>query len=187
MPALVHAISLSSILFLTQCASSGDSPEQRRQAILDMRDEALTELFELRPDVQAQLNEAPGYGAFSTAGLKLFFVSAGGGRGVVRDNSSGENTFMNMGEVGVGLGLGVKDLRLVFVFHDEATLNRFIDQGWSFGGEVDAAAKTTDVGGAVGGQVALGNITVYQMTRSGLALEAVLKGTRYWKNPDLNR
>jgi hypothetical protein len=34
--------------------------------------------------------------------------------------------------------------------------------------------------------LALGNITVYQLTESGIALQATLKGTKYWTDDDLN-
>jgi len=34
---------------------------------------------------------------------------------------------MKMGELGVGLGLGAKDYRSVFIFHDKATLDKFIN------------------------------------------------------------
>ncbi len=46
----------------------------------------------------------------------LFVIGAGGGRGVVVDNRDGQNTFMNMAELGVGVGLGAKEVRVVFVF-----------------------------------------------------------------------
>ena len=50
----------------------------------------------------------------------------------------------------------------------------------------DAAAKASDMGAAVGGQALLDNITVYQLTESGLALQATLKGTKYWQDDALN-
>ena len=56
-----------------------------------------------------------------------------------------------MGELGVGLGLGAKDYRSVFIFHDKATLDKFINEGWEFGGDADAAAKASDKGMAIGG------------------------------------
>ena len=46
---------------------------------------------------------------------------------MVKDNETGGNTFMNMGEVGIGFGLGVKDFRAVFVFHERDTMKKFID------------------------------------------------------------
>ena len=93
---------------------------------------------------------------------------------------------MNMGEAGIGFGLGVKDFRAVFIFHDSDTLRSFIDSGWEFGAHADAAAKAGEKGGAVGGEVLLDGVTVYQMTESGLALQATLKGTKYWKDSELN-
>jgi len=30
------------------------------------------------------------------------------------------------------------------------------------------------------------NVTVYQMTDKGVALQATLQGTKYWKDDDLN-
>jgi len=93
---------------------------------------------------------------------------------------------MKMGEVGVGLGLGVKDFRLVFVFHDEAAMKRFVEQGWALGAQADAAAKASDKGGAVGGEITVDNMTIYQLTETGLALQATIKGTRFWKDQNLN-
>jgi lipid-binding SYLF domain-containing protein len=93
---------------------------------------------------------------------------------------------MKMGELGIGLGLGAKDFLVIFIFHDHATMSRFIESGWEFGGHADAAAKASDKGAAVGGEVLLDNITIYQLTASGLALQATVKGTKYWKDQALN-
>jgi hypothetical protein len=34
---------------------------------------------------------------------------------------------MKLGEVGIRLGLGVKDFRAIFIFHDHNTINRLIE------------------------------------------------------------
>ena len=81
---------------------------------------------------------------------------------------------------------GQHPFRAVFVFHDRATLKKFIDSGWEFGGHADAAAKTGNKGGAVGGECLIDGITVYQLTKNGLALQATVKGTKYWKDDELN-
>jgi len=105
----------------------------------------------------------------------------------VKDNTTGKHTCMKMGEVGVGLGLGVKDFRAVFIFHDKATLDKFITSGWQFGGHADAAAVADDKGiGAVGGEAVIDNISIYPLTKTGLALQATVKGTKYWKDRALN-
>ena len=180
-------LSLLIAVILNGCATTrGDTPQEKRQAILDMRREVLSDLYKIHPKAKSQIAKAPGYGVFSDANINLIFASFGGGHGVVKNNKTGKHTYMKMGELGIGLGLGVKDFRAVFIFHDETTMERFIATGWEFGGHADAAAKASDKGAAVGGEALLDNITVYQIVESGLALQATVKGIKYWKDKDLN-
>lgn len=179
--------SLAALLVMGGCATTGDTtPAQKRKAVLDMQQQVLEELYQEKPSVRAQIAAAPGYAVFSNANINVILASFGGGYGVVTNNHTGKRTYMNMGEIGVGLGAGVKDFRIVFVFHKPDTLNRFTEHGWAFGGQADAAAKAGDKGAAVGGEAIFDNVTVYQLTESGLALQATLKGTKYWKAADLN-
>lgn len=178
---------LATVFIVNGCATSGGSTTgEKRQAVLSMRSDVLKDLYKIRPEAKAQIAEAPGYAVFSNANINIILASFGGGYGVVQDNKSGKSTYMKMGEVGIGLGLGLKDFRAVFIFHDRATMKRFIDSGWEFGGHADAAAKAEEKGGAVGGEVLLDGITIYQLTKSGLALQATVKGTKYWKDDELN-
>ena len=182
---LISAVLL--LLFLASCTATGmtrGTPSERRQAIQDMRQEVLTELYSIKPDTRAQIASASGYAVFSNANVNLIFASFGGGIGVVQSN--GSDTYMRMGEVGIGIGAGVKDFRAVFVFHNNEALDRFMDVGISVGGQADASAQAGDLGGSVSGEAILDNITVYQLTQSGLALQATIKGTRYWQDADLN-
>ncbi|MSU45716.1 MAG: hypothetical protein EXS42_00950 [Lacunisphaera sp.] len=118
--------------------------------------------------------------------MNLLLASFAGGHGVVVDKK-GHETFMKMGSAGIGLGLGVKDFRGVFIFHDQAKLDKFIERGWDFSAQADAAAKSDTKGAQIGGA---GKITegveLYQLTKNGLALQATLQGTKYWKDKDLN-
>ncbi len=178
---------LLAILLLAGCATtSGTTPAEKRSAVQTMRQKVLADLYRVKPAARNMVQAAPGYAVFSNANVNIIFASFGGGYGVVRDSAKGRDVYMKMGEVGIGLGLGVKDFRAVFVFHDRATLERFINSGWEFGAHADAAAKASDKGAAVGGEVLVDNITIYQLTESGLALEATVKGTKYWKDDELN-
>ena len=175
------------LLFLASCTATGmtrGTPGERRQAIQDMRQEVLTQLYSRKPDTRAQIASASGYAVFSNANINLLLASFGGGIGVVRSN--GSDTYMRMGEVGIGIGAGVKDFRAIFVFHNNDALERFMGVGISVGGQADAAAKAGDLGGSVSEEAILDNVTVYQLTQSGLALQATIKGTRYWQDTDLN-
>ncbi len=174
-------------LTLSGCATtSGTTPQEKRQAILAMKNEVLSDLYKVKPDVKAQISSAPGYAVFNNTNVNIILASFGGGFGVLKNNKTGKHTYMKMGEVGVGLGLGAKDFRLVFVFHNKDSMNRFVESGWAFGAQADAAAKTSDKGAAVGGELTVDNMTIYQMTESGLALQATIKGTKFWKDDSLN-
>jgi lipid-binding SYLF domain-containing protein len=178
-------VMLSSLL-LGACMNNGGTVAQQRQSVQNMRDSVLSELYRQKPDVRAQLSSAPGYAVFSNANVNLLFASIGGGYGILHDRGTGRDTYLRMGELGVGFGLGVKDFRAVLVFHTTDALRRFQDYGVSVGAGADAAAVASTQGGAVGGELNFDNITVYQFTESGLALQATLKGTRYWPDPALN-
>jgi len=173
--------------FLVSCASMGSGNRtQKQDAILKMKDNVLTQLFHDKPNTRSQLKTAPGYAVFSNANVNLFFVAAGTGYGVVKNMRTGKYTYMNMAEGGVGLGLGVKDYRIVMVFHTEEAMNQFINKGWTFGGNADAAAKASGKGASIEGEAYYGDVTVYTFTDTGLALQATVKGTKFWKDKELN-
>lgn len=173
-------------LALGACVVAGGSVEQKRAAVQDMKAEVLNELYSNKPDVRQQIGGAPGYAVFSSANVNVILASFGGGYGVMRDNRSGQDTYLKMGEFGIGLGAGLKDFRVVMVFHTQDAMDRFMDYGIGLGAQADAAAVASDQGGAVAGELQLDNITVYQLTQTGLALQATIKGTRYWRDEELN-
>lgn len=187
MKRIFSAVFIFLLISVFACATTGSkTKEEKRQAVLDMKNEVLSELYKINPSVKSQIADAPGYAVFSNVNINIIFASFGGGYGVVKNNRTGKHTYMKMGEVGLGLGAGAKDFRLVFVFHNDDTMERFVEQGWAFGAQADAAAKASEKGKAVGGEITVDNITIYQLTESGLALQATVKGTKYWKDDSLN-
>ncbi|SEK66738.1 Lipid-binding SYLF domain-containing protein [Colwellia chukchiensis] len=174
-------------LVLTACANTGSGTKvEQQQKILQMKETVLTQLFASKPDTRQQLAAAPGYAVFSNANINLLFIAAGAGYGVVKDQATHRYTYMNMAEGGVGLGLGVKDYRIVMVFHTQAAMTHFIENGWTFGGNADASLKAGNKGAAVAGEAYFGDVTVYTFTESGLALQATIKGTKFWPEASLN-
>lgn len=169
-----------------------DKNEKKRAKILDMRERVLAELYEARPQAKAEIGDAEGYAVFSNVGVQILLFGAGGGRGVIHDNTTGIDTYMNMATGSVGLGLGIKDFHAVFIFHDREALVSFTDNGWDLTAEADAAAVINDKQGDIGGEIGDAGsvrkkVSVYQFTENGLALQASLHGTKYWKNKKLNR
>ena len=181
---------LSYVVFsftLLACASMGSAPkEEKRQKILTMKNAVLTQLFTEKPDTRSQINSAPGYAVFSLANINLIFMAAGTGYGVVKNTRTGEHTYMNMAEGGIALGLGIKDYRIVMVFHTVDAMTHFVNTGWTFGGNADASAKAGGQGVSVERETYFGDVTVYTFTETGLAFQATLKGTKFWKDKELN-
>lgn len=174
------------LVSVTGCATTGNTVSDSHDSIHKMENIVLTQLYTLKPEVKKQIEKSPGYAVFSSANVNILLISFGGGYGVVKNNKTQQRTYMKMGEAGVGPGLGIKDFRAVFVFHSTDTLESFVEDGWSLGAQADAAIKFSEIGGATGGSVSVGDITVYEMTQSGLTLQATLKATRYWKDAYLN-
>jgi lipid-binding SYLF domain-containing protein len=173
-------------LFLGACVS-GANVSDKRATVQQMRAETLAKLYKLEPGAKTRIRKAAGYAVFSNVGVNVILVSAGGGWGVVRNNGTRKDTFMRMASAGLGLGLGVKDFRGVFVFTDKKYLNWFVERGWDASAQADAAAKAGSKGDAWAGAVDVApGIKLYQITENGLALQATIQGTKYWKDGKLN-
>ncbi|CAM4199814.1 YSC84-related protein [Pseudoalteromonas byunsanensis] len=178
---------LGAVFLLMGCASSGgNTVAEKRAAVESMRSDVLSQLYSQKPDVQQQIANAVGYAVFDNANVNVIFASFGGGYGVVVNRQTGARTYMNMAEAGLGIGIGAKDFSIVMVFHSQSALARFIEHGWAFGGNADAAAKHKHQGGAVAAEAVVDDVTVYSLTETGLALQAVLKGTKFWVDDELN-
>lgn len=134
-------------------------------------------------DSAEEIQAAPGYDVFNSASIKIFLVCVGGGQGVVVDSCNGEKIFMNMAEVGAGLGLAIKDIRAGF-FHNAEAQDDFITNRVTIGASVTAAAKHDNKGEAGSGDLLANNMSVCQITDKDMALELMILGTKYW--PDSN-
>lgn len=163
------------------------SVDEQRNEIRKMRKETLAQLYKVHPAAKASIQKAAGYAVFSNVGVNLIFFSAAGGSGVAHDNRSGKDIYMKMISGGIGLGLGVKDFRGVFVFANHDAFKQFVESGWEASAQADAAAKSGDKGGAAAGAITVApGVDLYQLTENGLALQATIQGTKYYQDDDLN-
>ena len=171
-------------------SAKGDNVEEKRAEVRKQRDEILAKLYAAHPEAKDKIQQAAGYGTFNNKNMNLLLLSTGHGYGMVVDKG-GKETFMAMGALGGGVGLGYKDLSVVFIFKNADVMKRFIEDGWQFGGEADAAAKAGDKGGAAAKEAAADTganvFEIYQLTDTGVALQATVSGTKYWKDKDLNK
>jgi len=160
---------------------------QARQQVREMSQDALSTLYEVAPGVRSVIERSAGYAVFSTFGLKLFFAGGTTGKGVVFNNRTQRQTFMKMVQVQGGLGFGVNQNRLIFVFTTQQGLRNFIDQGWEFGGQANLSAMAGGQGTQFSGAAAVApGVYLYQLTNTGLSATITVSGTKYFKDTDLN-
>ena len=160
---------------------------QAREQVREMAQDSLATLYEVAPGARRAIERAAGYAVFSTFGLKLFFAGGTTGKGVVVNNRTNRQTFMKMLQVQGGLGFGVNQNRLIFVFTNEPALRNFINQGWEFGGQANLSAMVSGQGGQFSGAAAVSpGVYLYQVTNTGLSATITVSGTKYFKDADLN-
>jgi lipid-binding SYLF domain-containing protein len=187
---------LISALVIAGCSASGDTASEQRASIQKMRTDTLTKLYNLHPEARSDIQHSNGYAVFSGNSSKIFFVGFGGGYGVVKDLHTGKDTYMKVAQGGAGVGVGIKQLSTVIVFHDSKSLNKFITDGYVVGADANAAAKYDDKGAGTGAsasgvatdtQSLPSKVSVYEITEKGLAAQAMINGYKYWPDDELNK
>lgn len=174
------------ILFVSHLCFASDKAKQQ-QEIRKNTQNILAQLYKTEPSSKALVKSAAGYAVFSNFGMKIFFAGGGSGKGLAYNQSTKKETFMKMVEVQAGLGLGVKKFRVIFVFENQKALTDFINSGWEAGAQATAAATEGGKGAAYQGAISVSpGVWLYQLTDAGLAAEATIKGTKYYKDDNLN-
>ena len=167
--------------FSTQ-ATAGSKADDKRAKIDRVSKETLDRLFEDTKQPKELFDKAYGYAVFDNIKISLM-ISAGGGKGVAVDKKSGDRTYMSMGTAGLNIGLGGQKYQVVFMFETQDIFNKFVDKGW----EADANANAVFWKKGANAEATFRNgLAVFQLTGTGLMLQADIAGTKYWKNKKLN-
>ena len=181
------AFAITFLLVLAAFPAWGASKADKQKEVQKVSRETLARLYKAQPSAKKAVEGAAGYAVFSNFGMKILIAGGGSGSGLAIDNKTKRATYMKMVEVQAGLGMGIKKFRVVFVFDTQKALNDFVNSGWEFGGQTTAAAKAGDQGAALTGAVSVApGVWMYQLTDTGLAAEITGKGTKYYKDSDLN-
>jgi len=178
------AAALGGALPRIACAAS---KEQEQAQVRKSAQEALAAVYKVQPSARKAVESAAGYAAFTNFGMKLLVAGSGTGKGIAVDNKTKAVTYMKMAEIQAGLGFGVKKFQLVWVFETQQALANFVNAGWEIGAQATASAKTGDKGASYQGAVSVApGVWLYQVSGDSLALELTAKGTKYYKDSDLN-
>lgn len=180
----------------TQSSGEGATPEgtkkdpkkeEKRRAILGMRDRTLAQLYKMNPEAKADVERAVGYAVFDATGINVILLVGVKGKGIAVENGSSKATYMNMVRAGSGPGIGYKEYRMVLVFKTKGVFDKFTTLGMDAGASADATMKL----GGDGKEAAYAksfnpDVKVYQITDKGLLLQANWGGTKFLKDKDLN-
>ena len=119
---------LASILLVSCATPKGNTKQEKRGYVLNMKNETLSKLYRENPEAKSKIKNAAGHAVFSSINTNLFLFSSGNGYGVAIENSSGKKTYMKMNFIGVGPGIGLKDFRAVFIFKNKRVFNDFVEK-----------------------------------------------------------
>ena len=163
------------------------SPDEQRADIRRMAMSTLDQLYAAQPSARKAIQKAAGYGVFSEISTKILLAGGGGGKGMVVDTISDQETFMLMAMLQAGYGMGITKSHLVWVFEQESNLQDFVNNGLILGADVNLQVNPGVDGGIFQGAVQVQpGVWLYQLSDAGLALDLTVEGTKYFKDPDLN-
>lgn len=185
----VRMIVLTLTLFLLGASSAfAKSLDEERAELAEKREWTLAKLYEEIPSARYAVENSYGYAVLNNTGVKILVFGSAHGRGTAVNNETGEEVFLRMQEGQAGLGVGVKEYALIFIFETPEAWESFVrSSGWKASGAATAAASDGVNGDSLEGAVlASDGVWVYQMTTKGLALELAIKGTRIYPDKDLN-
>ena len=175
-------------LFATACATTMSPAEKasKQAEIRQATQKSLEKFYKANPDLKADVANAPGYGVFTTYGLS-FILGGAGGHGIVRDNKTGTETFMDTAQASAGLQAGAAQTDTLIVFKSQEAVQRFVDKGWTagVGGGAQAGAKGESVGPG-GGEQGIAEAKLYTLTPNGLQAGLAGAGSKFWKDKELN-
>lgn len=183
------ALAAISLSFLVGTASAEGDKAAKQAELVTATSNSLEKFYEAEPKLKSAVAKAPGYAVFTTYGLS-FFVGGSGGKGLVHDNKSGKNTYMEMAQASVGVQVGASESDTLIIFQTAKAMNQFVSKGWQFGGGggAGAGAGGKTVGGQSGGNSgnSIANAKYYTLNKNGLQIGGAASGTKFWPDKDLN-
>ena len=180
--ALAAAIAILAPAAFAADAAKADAAkaEEKRQAILKMRDETLERLYKEQPDARSVIEKGSGYAVFDATGVNLVLYVGGKGSGVLVDKASEKPVYMSMVRAGTGPGLGYKEFKQVIVFKNKKAIELFQTTGVDVGTSFDFGKVLAK------GQSFHPDFTLYTITERGFTVQANWGGTKYFKDAELN-
>jgi lipid-binding SYLF domain-containing protein len=142
-------IALALCLCVPACASiPGDTAEEKAITVEELERKTLADLEAQEPGTKEELAACVGYVIMNNKLTKIPLVGVGAGYGVAVDARTNARTYLRMRRFDLGAGVGVRAIRVVMIFQDEARFRDFIEGGFDAKIGAEATAKVGDKGAA---------------------------------------
>jgi lipid-binding SYLF domain-containing protein len=178
-----------SALALSVAACAGTPPNEKASKQDEIRlatRQSFDKFYKANAQLQKDAVAAPGYAVFTTYGIS-FIVGGAGGKGLVHDNRTGKDYFMDAAQASAGLQAGAAQTDTLIIFKTSEALNQFVEKGWVAGGQAVAQAGAGGESHGPGtGENVIADARYYTLTPNGLQAGVAAAGTKYWKDKDLN-
>jgi lipid-binding SYLF domain-containing protein len=161
------------------CVAPGDTPQAKRDHIQRMKEETLSSFYQDKPELRQMVKSSVGYAVFSNFSMGLI-PGGGSGYGVLVDNTTGQQTYMQMGQFSLGFAIMIKDWRSLLLFDDAKVMAEFARENWVCGGTAEAVFNFGEFGAQTNATGYFGHgIRVYELTENGVSLRAFVPLIKY--------
>jgi lipid-binding SYLF domain-containing protein len=173
------------LAFSTGHASAATDKEKKQGEVRKVAATSLQEFYKAQPNLEADVAKAPGYAILTTYGLS-FIIGGQGGKGLVHDNATKKDTFMEMAQASAGIQAGLAESRILIIFSTADEMNEFVNKGWVASGTAAVGAGTGKENVSASGGATFKQSRYYTLTKAGLQAGGALAGTKFWKDKALN-
>lgn len=156
---------IASVVCLSPGCSTAPKPKDRAKVVADSRSATQWFRYNVR-GLSAQLDNSAGYISYPGIGRYGLLITGGKmGRGVVFESNNRQVGWAYINMVSAGLQVGVQGYKMLVVFRDDATMQRFLENHLT--GNVNATIVALDGGGGVAASFTNG-VAIYEGDAVGL-------------------
>lgn len=159
-----------------------DERNQIRNEVNQTAESTIEQLVAEDPTIQTELDNAIGYAVASVSATKIPLVGGGYGLALLHDLENNTRTYINITRIDLGAGIGSGRFRVLVIFENRETMERFRDGSWQ-----SVLGAESGLGSQSSNKVAMGGdgYSLHFVSDKGIALAATARLIKSSINEDL--